>query len=97
VADEALVHLARGQALEQQGEGGPPVLREYQVAARLDPSEANRLALGAAYERAGLVRQALVEYRSLARSLAHPSGEVAARLERLRGEFRPSDPEQGSP
>lgn len=69
------LHLLMARAAELQGRTRD-ALAEYNAAARLDPSDAGRLELGAAYERAGMTRPALLVYRNLART----SPAAAARI-----------------
>ncbi len=74
------LHLLRGQALEAKG-NAKTALKEFTEAARLDNSEANNLALGAAYERAELLHAAMLVYRRMGRSKT-PSAEALVRLAR---------------
>jgi tetratricopeptide (TPR) repeat protein len=76
------LHVLHGRALEQLGRTRESIL-DFVQATRFDPSEANRLVLGDAYERAGILRAALLEYRALARSSPKVSPELQARLSRV--------------
>jgi hypothetical protein len=84
-------HLLRARALEQKGKARDAVL-EYTEASRIHPVEANRLELAAAFERAGLLREALLNYRSILRSSPSPSAGLKEHLEKLEEEMglRPS-------
>ncbi len=79
-ADLARLHRLRGLALERSGKPREG-LDELATAARIDPSTANRMELGDAYARNGVVRAALLEYRTAARSTPSPPPEL---LERIR-------------
>ena len=81
-------------AHEQKGQMRDAIL-EYSDAARIDPTEKNRLALAAAYERAGLLREAWLAYHDLERTSPRPSAEIKLRAARARdalsGGILPSD------
>ncbi|MSP59289.1 MAG: hypothetical protein EXR72_02930 [Myxococcales bacterium] len=90
-ADLGRLHLLRGRAFELQGKTREAILAQVD-AARIDPTEVNRLGVGAAYERAGLLRPAYLAYRALAHSTRTPSAEVKARLARLEEQVGGSGP-----
>jgi tetratricopeptide (TPR) repeat protein len=87
----ARLHRLRA-AFFAQGKHSTEEINELIVAARVDPTEANRLELGAAYERAGHRRAAILTYRELAKT----SVEARTRLEKLVGAGEPSEVVGGS-
>jgi Flp pilus assembly protein TadD len=78
----ARFHHVRGRALEEAGNGRDAIL-ELTQAARIDPTEDNRLELAAAFERSGLMREALLRYRAIVRSSPSPSASLRAHVAHL--------------